>query len=271
LILLPAYIGWSPREGSGVFDPIRAIGLEPVFYHMSEDLHIDKEDFVSKLADKPIRYSLIIHYFGFVDENYPELISALNDRNVVSVEDSAHALLTDLVGEGCGRLAAASIFSLHKILPVTSGGLLAIPCNSSYNWISRDHDVDEHGRLDPWEYDLHEISRRRVHNYQYLVEKLNKYDEWIRPLRPVLKNSEVPQTVPVRIMHGSRDDLYHSMNALGFGVVSLYHTLIDEIDRLSYSTEIALSQHILNLPIHQDISNDLLDKMVEALRTLAKE
>jgi dTDP-4-amino-4,6-dideoxygalactose transaminase len=271
MILLPAYIGWSPREGSGVFDPIREIGLSPVFYHMREDLNIDKVDFIRKLADYPVRFALLIHYFGFVDDHYPELVACLRDKGVVSIEDSAHALLTDLVGLGCGRLGDASIFSLHKILPVETGGLLAIQCNSPVNMVSLDHGVDERTRVNPWEYDLIEISQRRKWNYQYLMDKLEDLEKWIKPLHPILKISEVPQTLPVQIKLGSRDILYHKMNSLGFGVVSLYHSLIEEIDRSVYEQEAALSHSILNLPIHQDVDKNSIDAMVEALCACMKQ
>ena len=30
-VLLPAYVGWSPREGSGVFDPVRELQLPCAF------------------------------------------------------------------------------------------------------------------------------------------------------------------------------------------------------------------------------------------------
>lgn len=44
-ILLPSYIGVSPKEGSGIFDPIiklRDEGLiDPLFYKVNDGLYID--------------------------------------------------------------------------------------------------------------------------------------------------------------------------------------------------------------------------------------
>ena len=40
-VLLPAYVGWSPREGSGVFDPIAELGLRFGFYRVDSRLNID--------------------------------------------------------------------------------------------------------------------------------------------------------------------------------------------------------------------------------------
>lgn len=270
-ILMPAYIGWSPHEGSGVFDPIREIGLNPVFYHMDQNLAIDREDFNRKLANYPVRFALIIHYFGFVDELYQELVSNLINKGVVTIEDSAHALLTDLIGLGCGQLGDASVFSLHKMLPVDIGGLLAIRCDSPASKVVGNHEVDYASRIYPWEYDLEEISRRRKKNYEYLADKLKDFDQWIKPLHPILKKSEIPQSLPARIISGSRDSIYHRMNSLGFGVVSLYHTLIDEIDKKVFQAEASLSRDIINMPIHQDVTQVSIDAMLAAMETAIRQ
>ena len=50
-VLLPAYIGWSPREGSGVFDPIRSLALPYCFYRMSDRLELDLPHLEALLAD----------------------------------------------------------------------------------------------------------------------------------------------------------------------------------------------------------------------------
>lgn len=266
LILMPAYIGWSQREGSGVFDPIRGLGLDPVFYRMDQDLHIDLADFKAKLSRFQLRFALIIHYFGFVDDSYDELFSCLRNRGVISIEDSAHALLTDLVESGCGLWGDASIFSLHKILPVETGGMLAISCSSPAYRAINSRNMESGLSFNPWEYNLSEISRRRRRNYEYLINRLAEIDRWIKPLRPRLKSVEIPQSLPVTIQSVSRDDLYHKMNDMGFGVTSLYHTLITEVDKSVFAVEAALSRSIMNLPIHQDVTIEEIDKMLLALK-----
>ena len=52
-VLLPAYIGWSSREGSGVFDPIRELGASTAFYRVSDRLQIDVEDVKTQIAANP--------------------------------------------------------------------------------------------------------------------------------------------------------------------------------------------------------------------------
>src|SRR5690606_16961304 len=50
-ILLPSYIGWSQREGSGVFDPVVETGASYRFYRMSPRLEIDVEDLKAKIVN----------------------------------------------------------------------------------------------------------------------------------------------------------------------------------------------------------------------------
>ena len=50
------------------------------------------------------------------------------------------------------------------------------------------------------------------------------------------------------VREANRDELYERMNAAGFGVVSLYHTLIEQIPRDEFPESFELSRTILNLP-----------------------
>lgn len=76
-VLLPGYIGWSPREGSGIFDPINSIaGLNRQYYKMKEDLSIDQEDLFTKASNSKT-VVLLVNYFGFRDENICEIVRRL--------------------------------------------------------------------------------------------------------------------------------------------------------------------------------------------------
>ena len=57
---------------------------------------------------------------------------------------------------------------------------------------------------------------------------------------------------------------YFNMNERGYGVVSLYHNMIAELDE-TLVNEHEISRRILNLPLHQDIESDQLDEMLEIL------
>jgi len=57
------------------------------------------------------------------------------------------------------------------------------------------------------------------------------------------------------------------MNKAGYGVTSLYHTLIDEIGD-SYTVEHEISDRILNLPVHQDAEKRDLDQMLDRMSSI---
>ena len=67
---------------------------------------------------------------------------------------------------------------------------------------------------------------------------------------------EVPQSFPIVLHYGDRDRIYREMNAAGFGVVSLYHTLVPAIDPQLFPASAQLSRRILNLPVHQDATRN---------------
>ena len=114
-------------------------------------------------------------------------------------------------------------------------------------------------------YDLLTIYNKRRGNYQYLAKKLEDFDN-IEILHKELKDGICPQTLPVILNGIDRDGLYHKMNELGFGMVSLYHTMIRELH--TYETEACSVTHkkIINFPIHQDVNHNDLDDLIENLK-----
>lgn len=266
-ILLPAYIGWSKNEGSGVFDPVRETGTQFAFYRLTRNLAIDLDDLASKLATFRPRLVVFIHYFGFPDPNILRAIRVCREYGALILEDEAHALYSDWIGGVCGRFGDAAIMSLHKMLPCRNGGLLLL--NAALDEAS----IQELGRstlqqpleCTPLTYDLWRIAEARRANAARLLELLPCLRGRIDPLFPALPLGVVPQTLPVIIADRSRDALYFKLNEAGYGVVSLYHTLIAPIDAQAYPESHWLARRILNLPVHQDIQLHQLESMIDCL------
>ncbi len=271
LVLLPGYIGWSHREGSGVFDPVRELGLGYAFYRMDADLHIDLGSLRSILQRRRARLVVIIHYFGFVDPRYHEAAAMAREYGALVLEDQAHALYTDFIGGVSGHEGDACIFSLHKMLPLDTGGLLCLKTPAP---LPEEPGVEAEARYCTalTGYDLQNIAAKRIRNAEALARALDSAHDLIRPLRPVRNNGEVPQTYPVLVDGVSRDRLYDLMNSKGFGVVTLYHTLIEQIDRAEHPDAHALARTILNLPVHQDAGTEqmkmLVDQLLETVRSM---
>ena len=55
------------------------------------------------------------------------------------------------------------------------------------------------------------------------------------------------------------------MNQKGYGVVSLYHTLIEPLRNKEFGEAWDLSKCILNLPIHQDVDTNEYPNLVHEL------
>jgi dTDP-4-amino-4,6-dideoxygalactose transaminase len=261
-ILLPSYIGWSPREGSGIFDPIRELGLNFGFYRLDRALHIDMASVQEAVESSRAKVLLLVHYFGHVDPSYELAVRMARNAGLRVIEDEAHAMLSDLTGAVCGRLGDVCLYSLHKLLPVRSGGMLVRNGDPLAPGVSA---------RSLWEHDLAVISASRRRNAIRLLQLLAEVRDDAEPLWDPPLDGEVPQTLPVRLLHADRDAVYHEMNGAGFGVVSLYHTLIEPISKSAFPESYRLARKILNLPVHQDILLEDLDALIACFKKSLSE
>ena len=257
-ILIPAYIGYSTKEGSGVFDPIKHAGIDYKFYRFKNNLEINKEFLVELMDKNPESILLLIHYFGFKDKNISEIKKYAITNKIIIIEDFAHAFFTFYLNPKVDFDYA--FFSLHKMFPFNNGGLLIsknmLNCKNFFNY-------------NPFEYNIHEITQRRINNYNFLYEQIKDINK-ITILIPNIVD-QVPQTFPILLpSENIRDYLYFHLNKCGFGVVSLYHDLIKQIPK-NYIIERYISEHILNLPIHQDVKLKDLKKLIYEMKSILKK
>lgn len=261
-ILLPSYIGWSPKEGSGVFDPIKQLGCKHQFYRLNKKLEIDVEDLIEKANKEKPAAILIINYFGFVDPNVKLIYEFCKEKKILLIEDQAHSMLTDLVGWVSGNYSTISFYSLHKILPIREGGILVV--NSAEELGLRLGKNKMY--LGFFRYNLSQIAKKRVANWRIISRYLRKRNEpKIVPLHNMLYKGIVPHSFPVLIECFSRDELYFELNNRGYGVTSLYHTLIEELKEKNYPDSYYISKRILNLPVHQETNNEEINEMISVL------
>ena len=126
-VLLPAFIGWSPNEGSGVFDPVAELGLEPRFYDLAPDLSYDPGAIEAACAAERIDV-IVGDPLLRPRATGPRGARAISDRHgALLVEDLAHGYFTALMGGPAGRTGDVLAYSLHKMLPTpgAEGGLMA--------------------------------------------------------------------------------------------------------------------------------------------------
>jgi dTDP-4-amino-4,6-dideoxygalactose transaminase len=259
-ILLPAYIGWSVNEGSGIFDSVLKSGMEFEFYGLGMRLEIDFDDLKSKVEANNESLVLLVHYFGFVDNDYNKIATWLEDNDIFFVEDCAHAWLTDMIGGVCGRRGKFAFYSLHKLLPVEIGGIMVdnAPIGNCNDAINPFYDLS---------YDLYTIYNLRRTNYNYLLQLLID----VKGIEVIFKNLNegiCPQTLPVILESKDRNTLYTEMNEAGFGMVSLYHTMISDLDNTKSEAAQKLAPRIINFPIHQDVELNHIDAMVHEFKRI---
>ncbi len=270
-VFLPGYIGWSSNEGSGIFDPIN--NLEDIkihYYKITPDLNVDCADLFAKISDASKFAVLVVNYFGFIDSRIKDIANAVSEHSGWLIEDNAHGFLTYQYTEA--TYSDATFFSLHKMFPFKHGGSLIVHNKklSALKYSGDDLSVID---CNPWRYNLRNIARVRRKNYVALEEIVNAEGvaEYFVPLKTEgLRMGTVPQSFPILIIKGDRNKIYELMNESGYGVVSLYHTLIKPLQCPEYQTSLELSRCVMNLPVHQDVDTDRYCEMVQLLVKLCK-
>ncbi|WP_407571572.1 DegT/DnrJ/EryC1/StrS family aminotransferase [Deinococcus altitudinis] len=266
-VLLPAFIGWSPREGSGVFDPVRTLGVRAGFYSLNADLTVDLHTLETALQGGSYRVLVVIHYYGRTETKMHEIQKLAEQYGAILVEDLAHGFYSAILGGLAGTYGAVNLFSLHKMFPTpgAEGGMVAYrDCRYLHG---QQETAPELARL-ILNYDWAGIARVRRAHFQELTRRLSVLPECgtaFELLWPDLAQTDVPQTLPVRILGGNRDQIYQAMNADGYGMVSLYHTLIDNVQE--FPEMVALSRTITNFPVHQDMDAACLDGLIASFKT----
>jgi dTDP-4-amino-4,6-dideoxygalactose transaminase len=270
-ILMPAFIGWSANEGSGVFDPVSELGLDADFYDLTPDLAVDLDSLGARLAERHYDVVVVIHYFGRTERAVAQIRELTDRHGALLLEDLAHAWCTHLLGGPAGRTGEVALYSLHKMLPMPDarGGMLTY---LEPGRLTGQQETAPELARQVLAYDGLGIARRRRDNFVALtghLEALPELGAGFELMWPRLDDDDAPQTLPVRIIGPGRDHVYREMNAEGFGMVSLYHTLIPELrDHESMSR---LAAHIINFPVHQDIEPAdypaLVESFQRALRT----
>ena len=265
VFLLPAYIGFSANEGSGIFDPVAATGIQHRFYHINRKLGININDLsfnLEQIQGTPI--VLLVHYFGYPDKQIEDIVNLCQKHNAIIIEDCAHALYTDYIDHKCGFYGDFTLYSIHKMLPYEDGGFLKIN-NVKYDFYNTNNCKKQMNTyFNIFNYDFYAISKSRKRNAQLWENLILKSNcSKIEVLKKGITNI-TPQTYPVLIHDYDRNKLYFSLNDAGFGAVSLYHSMIKPIEK-QYEDSVWLSHHIMNLPVHQDTDEKCIRQMFEKM------
>lgn len=266
-ILLPAYIGETDKEGSGIFDPIRATKVKYDFYKVDYDLNVDWEDFVSKLNASAYQLVLIIHYFGFYFLQTDKMIDLCKSKGIKTVEDCAHLYNFNHNFSIAGKKGDFCFYSIHKNLPVSTGGILQAN-NENGIEVEEDPGTNCEYMETVSKCELTQIITKRRSNYELLYSKFKNL-KGIRLLRK-LTNNDIPHDFPVIVENGLREKLYFYLIEQGIPVIALYYRMVDELDKEVYPDSFTVADSILNFPIHQDIRNEHVEYIAKQVKEFFK-
>lgn len=269
-ILLPSYIGLSVREGSGVLDPIEDCNICYDFYRVDSNLSANLDDLKKKLSSIKAFAVFVIHYFGFMQSDILMIKEICKENQILLIEDCAHCLPSCHDGSKLGMVGDFSLFSIHKFFPTKAGGILQVN-NNAYSF----QDLPEEEKISRQDLetftcsDLLAIAKQRVANYNALLKLLLPYEEKIEIPFSQIPDGIVPMNFPVLLKSHDRHEIYKKLIDEGVEAISLYYQLIEQIREDQYPLSHAVSNKILNLPIHQDVTKEdvqvIADKLLKVL------
>ena len=266
-ILLPAYIGFSEKEGSGVLDPINELNIPFSFYPVGNDLFADSDAILDCLMREPdIDMVLIIHYFGWPGGDLSTVRSMCDENGTLLVEDCAHAFQWGQPEPSLGVIGDFVIYSIHKYLATATGGLLHANNKEEYPKVMapKEEDIDPGVLAMLARADLGLIAAKRRENLAQVLDELGNMDG-LMPMRTQIPL--VPHSMPVWVKGFKvREKLYYRLLERGVPTTALYHRLHHSLQRAHFPQSVEVSDHILNLPIHQDMTADMIKWMFREIR-----
>ena len=126
LDLTPGGLVWMPAfHGGWEVQPLLDLGLDIAWYPVREDLSIDEDFLMRRLAEWPGAVYLI-HYYGQAQPCTERLAAYCAKRRLPLVEDCAYALFSRHAGRELGTFGVMGIYSFAKSIPIASGGALRV-------------------------------------------------------------------------------------------------------------------------------------------------
>lgn len=267
-ILLPAYIGYTDREGSGVIDPITELGLPFSFYPVGRELIADPIVIKECLRrEQDIDAVLLIHYFGWPGGDVTDIRAVCDAANASLIEDCAHAFHWGQSDPDLGVTGDFAFYSIHKYLAAGSGGLL--------HSVARSYPVvmePKKNAVDPLvcdllaRADLEVVANKRRDNLARALDGLANIGG-LHPMRTEVPL--VPHSLPVWIDgEKMREKLYFCLMERGVPTTALYYRMHHSLEHEQFPESFEVSDHILNLPIHQDMTSEAIDLMLLEIQSV---
>jgi hypothetical protein len=96
---------------------------------------------IGRVPTASTRAIILIHEFGYVSDALVRSIPEWRSRGIVVIEDCAHVIGLDVEGVRVGGFGDFALFSLPKVIPAPSGGLLRTRRRLSLPPMTRDQET----------------------------------------------------------------------------------------------------------------------------------
>ncbi|MFC1617961.1 DegT/DnrJ/EryC1/StrS family aminotransferase [Patescibacteria group bacterium] len=296
-ILLPSFLCQS------IINAINDAGdLDIGFYKINESLRIDFSSLQKQLVNNPGCAIYIIHFFGFVDNNFLAIQKLQQDKHLL-IEDCAHALFGKYQNKFLGQHGDFGIFSFRKMLSTPDGGALLsnkeidtkkvtaklsgpskeiidnnillqkkitsgnAPAGSSFQ-----ESVD-----DPYQKaisgttkqilfhtDVPKFIKKRRDNYNLYRKHLPDMRDIIIPYEE-LPPEIVPHSFPLRAKQRSK--IRRNLKKNNIESFTIWDELLPETIKSSkFKDTITLSQQIFSLPVHSRISEESIKRICQTIK-----
>jgi aminotransferase len=285
------------------------LGAVPVFADVDpRTLNILPEE-ISRLKTDRTKAVILLHYGGHpapVDE-----IRAACGDDILLFEDSANSVASTYHGRSCGTLGDGGVWSFDamKILSMGDGGALylrnpavaekagALRFLGLANNTVSGKDAMENDQDRWWEYQLEDVSGRFVSNdiaaaigrvqlrklpsfiqrrkaiWDYYQTQLASIPELILPPEPAAGCTSSYYLYWVQVA-ARRDELAHYLAQNGVYTTFRYfplHQVAFYDAQVSLPNAEQISQTTLNIPLHQNLTDEELEKIVSLIQTFFRK
>lgn len=260
-ILLPAYVGLSLDEGSGILDPVIESGFNFHFYKIDYEMNPVLSDLVEKINLFPESIVLFVNYFGWKIKNRDQLLEVCKSYELKVIEDNAHNLGDLYLDRKTDHDSDYQIYSIHKFLAIKSGG--AVTSKAPLKYIS--NTISKNELLEFAMTPLEKTLETRMSNFI----QLRDFHEQLTQKKYEIMFNSLPNTAlnfPILMESKTqRQSLYQELSEKNIYPTALYHRLVPEITKEEFPISHEISNRILNLPVHQDIRKNAMQKLFEIL------
>ena len=296
-ILIPSFTWVSCAQS------ILLAGHKPVFVDVDPaTMNITAETIKAKLTDKT-KAIMVMHYAGL-----PVEMDAIKALGLPIIEDAAQAVASTYKGTPCGTIGDVGIYSFDAVknIAVGEGGGLTSPDPEKmararrlrYCGIEKSgFEASAHGKQRWWEYNISEAFikmlpsditagiglgqlERLPENQARRKQVWDTYQQAFADVSWLTRPQEAPSgsvhsyfTYCIRTSHGKRDDMAHALLDQGIYTTVRYHPL--HLNPLYGQTDVslpvseALNEDSLCLPLHPNLSDADVEKVINAVKAFA--